>query len=77
MDPTFVAGMVAAGALLLLALVVLVFLLVWNGTMPAVFGLKRITYWQALGILVLASILTGSYRVITTDVANALKLLGM
>jgi hypothetical protein len=77
MDPAAITAMVAFGVVLLLALVVLVFYLVWNRTVPAVFGLKPISYWQALGILVLASILTGSYRVITTDIANALKVLGM
>jgi len=32
----------------------------WNWLMPDVFGLHMITYWQALGILVLAKILFGS-----------------
>ncbi len=31
----------------------------WNLTLPAVLGVKAITYWQALGILVLAKILFG------------------
>jgi len=31
----------------------------WNITMPDVFGLKTITYWQALRLLLIAAILFG------------------
>lgn len=31
----------------------------WNWLMPAIFGLKMITFWQSLGLLVLARILVG------------------
>ena len=31
----------------------------WNMTMPQVFGLKEITYWQAFRILIIAGILFG------------------
>lgn len=31
----------------------------WNWLMPAVFGLKLITFWQAIGLLVLARVLVG------------------
>lgn len=31
----------------------------WNITMPEVFNLKRITFWQALRLLLMASILFG------------------
>ena len=31
----------------------------WNSLMPELFGLTTITYWQAVGILVLAKILFG------------------
>jgi hypothetical protein len=31
----------------------------WNWLMPALFGLKLITFWQGLGLLVLARILVG------------------
>jgi len=34
----------------------------WNRLMPAIFGLHVITYWQALGILVLSKILFGGFR---------------
>src|SRR5579871_5096139 len=34
----------------------------WNWLAPAVFGLHAITYWQALGLLVLSKILFGGMR---------------
>lgn len=33
----------------------------WNGVLVDVIGVKSITYWQALGILVLARILFGGF----------------
>ncbi len=33
--------------------------LLWNWLMPGVFGLREITYWQAIGMVVLAHILFG------------------
>ena len=34
----------------------------WNWLMPDLFGLHAITYWQALGLLVLSRILLGGLR---------------
>lgn len=34
----------------------------WNGLMPEIFGLKTITYWQALGLMVLSWILFRGFR---------------
>ena len=34
----------------------------WNWLAPAVFGLGAITFWQALGILILSKILFGGFR---------------
>jgi hypothetical protein len=34
----------------------------WNWLAPAVFGLRTISFWQALGILVLSKILFGGFR---------------
>ena len=36
----------------------------WNITMPEIFGLKLITYWQALRLLLIAAILFGGAGVI-------------
>ncbi len=34
----------------------------WNALMPAIFALHAITFWQALGLLVLSKILFGGFR---------------
>ena len=34
----------------------------WNWLMPALFGLTHITFWQALGLLVLSKILFGGWK---------------
>ena len=34
----------------------------WNWLMPALFGWHVISYWQALGVLVLSKILFGGFR---------------
>lgn len=49
---------------------VLVFRWIWNAVVPEVFGFKSITFWQAVGILVLASILFGGHRVINADITG-------
>jgi len=33
----------------------------WNAILPAVIGVKLISFWQALGILVLSKILFGGF----------------
>ena len=55
-----IVGWVILGICAAAALVFLFGLFVqmlWNWLMPAVFGLNQITYWQAIGILVLSHIL--------------------
>jgi len=34
----------------------------WNWLMPTLFGLRMISFWQALGLLVLSKILLGGFR---------------
>jgi hypothetical protein len=51
-------------ALVLIAVLVVVFRWLWNTTMPSVFGVKELTFGQALKILILASILFGGHRVV-------------
>jgi hypothetical protein len=34
----------------------------WNWLMPAIFGLSVLTFWQALGLLVLSRMLFGLFR---------------
>lgn len=33
----------------------------WNGLMPPLFGLKLVTYWQAIGLMILFRLLFGSF----------------
>ncbi|HVN77291.1 MAG TPA: hypothetical protein VMT19_13315 [Thermoanaerobaculaceae bacterium] len=46
-------------AVLFLALFGLVVMALWNWLMPALFGLKTLGYWQALGLVILCRILFG------------------
>ncbi len=34
----------------------------WNVTMPAIFAVRTISFWQALGLLALSKILFGGFR---------------
>jgi hypothetical protein len=34
----------------------------WNALMPAIFGVRPISFWQALGLLLLSKILFGGFR---------------
>jgi len=51
--------------MLLFALFILAFgyafMLLWNWLMPLIFDLMAITYWQAVGILVLAKMIFGGF----------------
>lgn len=44
-----------------LALVGLVVMTLWNWLTPALFGFKTITYWQALGLIILCKMLFGRF----------------
>jgi succinate dehydrogenase hydrophobic anchor subunit len=70
MDPITTTALAVAIVLVSFVVFVLVFRWIWNRTVPAVFGLKEITFWQAVGILILASILTGGHRIVSTDVTT-------
>ena len=74
MDPTMTTAVAVAIVLVSFVVFVLVFRWVWNHTVPAVFGLKRITFLQAIGILLLASILTGGHRIVSNDITNIISL---
>jgi hypothetical protein len=51
-------------AMVLVAITVMSFVTMslWNWLMPALFGLKMIGFWQALGLIVLGKILFGGFR---------------
>lgn len=44
-----------------IALLVWATMLLWNALLPAIFGMVTITYWQALGLLVLGRLLFGGF----------------
>jgi hypothetical protein len=51
-------------AAVIVAILVLAFRWLWNTTMPDVFGLKELSFWQAFKIMLLAGILFGGHRAI-------------
>ena len=55
----FVAKAIVFGSIAGVAFTFAVMLL-WNWLMPLLFGITVITFWQALGVLVLSKILFGS-----------------
>lgn len=56
-----VAGFVLLG-LLAVAILGFVVMFLWNALLPVIFGLKAISYWQAMGLLVLSRILLGGFH---------------
>ena len=54
---TFIVGVAVVAMIFLVCLVISALLRwLWNMTVPQVFGLKEITYWQAFRILIIAAI---------------------
>lgn len=49
------------GILAFIALLTLLVQTLWNGVLVDVTGVKTVTYWQALGLLLLAKILFGGF----------------
>ena len=49
-------------AALFIAVFSFVVMSLWDWLMPALFGWRLITYWQAMGILILSKILFGGFR---------------
>jgi hypothetical protein len=49
-------------AVLLAAVFGFIVMSLWNWLMPALFGLKVVTFWQAIGLVILCKILFGGFR---------------
>lgn len=47
---------------LFLALFGFVVMSLWNWLMPALFGWKMVTFWQAIGLVILSKIFFGGFR---------------
>jgi hypothetical protein len=39
-----------------------VVMLLWNNLLPTLFGVSTITFWQAIGVIILSKILFGGFR---------------
>lgn len=50
---------IAAAILFFTSLASAVMMLLWNWLMPEIFGLTEITFWQAMGLLLLAKLIFG------------------
>ena len=57
----FWAPLALVAAALFIAIGGAVVRLLWNALLPPLFGLQEVTFWQALGILVLSRILFGGW----------------
>ena len=58
----FIAPFAILGMLLFIAIGGEIVLHLWNWLLPSLFGWPQITFWQALGLLVLCRILFGGWR---------------
>ncbi len=59
MEPVMI-GLVVLAVLVLIPLLVALFQWLWNITMPQVFNLNPITFWQAFRLLLIAAFLFGT-----------------
>lgn len=62
--PATIVAWVVFGITAAIAFIILfgfVFMWLWNWLMPAIFGLVTITYWQAVGLIILFKILFGGF----------------
>jgi hypothetical protein len=59
MEPMMI-GLAVLAALVLIPLLIALFQWLWNITMPQVFNLNTITFWQALRLLLIAAFLFGT-----------------
>lgn len=63
-SPAVIAGWVILGIIAAVGFAILfgfILMWLWNWLMPAIFGLGLITYWQAVGLFILAKIIFGGF----------------
>ena len=58
----YIAPLAILGMVLFIFLGGTIVRLLWNALLPPLFGAPSVTFWQALGLLVLARILFGGFR---------------
>ena len=59
----FIVPAALAGLVVFTAIGAEIVRLLWNWLMPALFGFRQVTFWQALGLLALGRILFGGFGV--------------
>jgi hypothetical protein len=63
-SPLEIAGIVIFGIIAIIGFAALfgfVIMWLWNALMPEIFGLPVLSYWQAVGILILAKLMFGGF----------------
>ena len=63
-SPAVIAGWILLGAIAIVGIAILfgyIIMSLWNWLMPDLFGLTTITYWQAVGLFILAKIIFGGF----------------
>jgi hypothetical protein len=63
-SPAIIAGWILLGAIAIVGIAILfgyIIMSLWNWLMPDIFGLATITYWQAVGLFILAKIIFGGF----------------
>lgn len=67
-------GILFAGAILfgIVCLSGWLIMLLWNATLPAIFGIATLTFWQAVGIDLLITVLCGGVAKIIVKLLKAL-----
>ncbi len=66
----FIAPLAILGILLFIAIGGEVVKQLWNWLLPALFGWRQITFWQAFGLLALCRILFGGHGVLGSSRSN-------
>ena len=63
-SPLEIAGWILLGILAITGIAILfgfIVMWLWNWLMPEIFGLTTITYWQAVGLFILAKFIFGGF----------------
>lgn len=63
-NPALIAGLIVLGIIAGTGLAILfgfIIMWLWNGLMPDIFGLPSVTYWQAVGLFILAKLIFGGF----------------
>ncbi|MFT5780334.1 MAG: hypothetical protein ACI837_003296 [Crocinitomicaceae bacterium] len=63
-NPAMIAGLIVLAVIGIAGLAILfgfIIMWLWNGLMPELFGLTTISYWQGIGLFILAKILLGGF----------------